>query len=125
MGVGSYGRGGGLPLQWNRELKVKLASCDKLHFDVVLLDPESNVELWHLTGFYNESCRDLGFRSWDLFKLLNSRGNLPWLCAGDFNDVLEAGEQFVSNVWPECQMDGFKKAVQVCGFQDLGFSDLS
>jgi len=66
MGVGSYGRGGGLPLQWNRELKVKLASCDKLHFDVVLLDPESNVELWHLTGFYNESCRDLGYRSWDL-----------------------------------------------------------
>lgn len=60
MVVGSYWRGGGLPLQWNRELKVKLASSDKLHFDLVLLDPESNVEQWHLTGFYSESCRDLG-----------------------------------------------------------------
>jgi hypothetical protein len=99
---------------------VKLASSNKLHFDLVLLDPESNVEQWHLIGFYSESCRDLGS-----IELLNSHGNLPWLCAGDFNEVLVAGEQFVGNVWPECQMDDIREAVQVCGFQDLGFSGLS
>jgi hypothetical protein len=53
--VGSYGRGGGLALLWNHDLKVKLASCDKLHFDVVLLDPISEVEIWRFTGFYGES----------------------------------------------------------------------
>jgi hypothetical protein len=116
MGVGSYGRGGGLSLLWNHDLKVQLASCDKLHFDVVLLDPISEVELWRFTGFYGESRRDLRYKSRDLLKLLNNHGDLPWLCAGDFNEVLEASEQFGGNVRPERQMDGFREAVQICGF---------
>jgi hypothetical protein len=59
-----------------------------------------------------------------LLHLLNDRSSLPWLCAGDFNEVLEAAEQFGGNVRPERQMDGFREAVTVCGFTDLGFSRL-
>lgn len=38
--------------------------------------------------------------------------------------MLETSEQFGGNVRPERQMDGFREAVQICGFQDLGFSGL-
>jgi hypothetical protein len=43
---------------------------------------------------------------------------------GDFNEVLEAHEQFGGQTRLERQMDGFREAVQVCGFSDLGFIGL-
>jgi len=124
MGVGSFGRGGGLALLWSRDIKVKRTSYDRLHFDIVILDQESDEEMWRFTGFYGESRRELRYRSWGLLKFLSSQGNLPWLCAGNFNEILEASEQFGGNTRSERQMDGFREAVQMCGFQDLGFSGL-
>lgn len=124
MGVGSFGRGGGLALLWSCDIKVKLTSYDRLHFDIVILDPESDEEMWRFTGFYGESRRELRYRNWGLLKFLSSQGNLPWLCAGDFIEILEASEQFGGNTRLERQMDGFREAVQMCGFQDLGFSGL-
>lgn len=57
-------------------------------------------------------------------RYLNTSSDLPWLCAGDFNEVLEAHEQFGGQQRPERQMDGFRDAVQACGFMDLGFIGL-
>ena len=57
-------------------------------------------------------------------KFLRTRNTLPWLCAGDFNEILDATEQFGGLVRPESQMDGFQDVVEVCGFADLGFSGL-
>ena len=41
VGVGSFGRGGGLALLWTHEVCVKLQSYNKLHIDVAVLDPLS------------------------------------------------------------------------------------
>ena len=55
---------------------------------------------------------------------MESRGDLPWLCAGDFNEVLEAHEQIGGRVRPERQMDGLREVMDVCGFTDLGYIGL-
>lgn len=55
---------------------------------------------------------------------LSGPSSLPWICASAFNEVLDAGEQFGGNPRPERLMDGFREAVQICGFSDLGFSGL-
>ena len=57
---------------------------------------------------------------------MNSQCDLPWLCAGDFNEVLEAHEheQFGGQDRPERQMDGFRDAVHTCGLTDLGYIGL-
>lgn len=109
---------------WTRDIVVKLQSCDKLHIDITVLDPGTQQPQWRFTGFYGESRRDLRYRSWDCLKFLNTQCDLPWLCAGDFNEVLEAHEQFGGQVRPKRQMDGFREAVQTCGFEDLGFIGL-
>lgn len=38
MGVGSYGRGGGLALLWSDAICVKVQSYDKMHIDVMVVD---------------------------------------------------------------------------------------
>ena len=103
---------------------MRLQSCDKLHIDVAILDPGTQAPMWRFTGFYGEPRRELRGRSWDCLKFLNTQSELPWLCTGDFNKVLEAHEQFGGQSRSERQMDGFREAVQVCGLMDLGFIGL-
>jgi hypothetical protein len=124
VGVGSYGRGGGLALLWSRDVDIKLESCDKLHIDATVIDPGTQSPLWRFTGFYGESRRELSHHSWECLKHLSTTNELPWLCAGDFNEVLEAHEQYGGQTRSERQMDGFRDAVQVCGPMDLGFIGL-
>ena len=62
--------------------------------------------------------------SWYLLRFLRAQLNAPWLCVGDFNEVLEANEQFGGNEREQWQMDGFQKVVHDCGFVDFGFSGL-
>lgn len=44
---------------WMLDVKVKLQTYDKLHIDVMVLDPGTDTELWHFTGFYGEARREL------------------------------------------------------------------
>jgi hypothetical protein len=73
---------------------VKLQSYDKLHIDVLVVDHILNVERWRFTDFYGESRRELRHQSWELMHFLSTQSSAPWLCARDFNEILNAGEQF-------------------------------
>jgi hypothetical protein len=124
IGVGTFGRGGGLALLWTHEVCVKLQSYDKLHIDVMIVDQTTDAELWRFTGFYGEARRERRHRSWELMEFLSTQSMAPWFCAGDFNEILDAHEQFGGVTRPESQMDGFRNAVSMCGFTDLGFIGL-
>ena len=57
-----------------------------------------------------------------MLRMLNSRPNLPWLCMGDFNDILFIEEKRVGRVSSHGQMQAFRDVLDVCGFVDLGFT---
>jgi hypothetical protein len=59
-------------LLWMNEVCVKLQSYDKLHIDVVVVDPTSDAELWRFTGFYGEARRECRHQSWELMRFLNA-----------------------------------------------------
>ena len=45
--------------------------------------------------------------SWELLRSLSHHFNLPWVCMGDFNDILFANEKLGWLDRPERQMQGF------------------
>jgi hypothetical protein len=59
IGVGSFGRGGGLALLWTHDIGARLQTLDKLHIDVVVTKPDIGEDLWRFTWFYGESRREL------------------------------------------------------------------
>lgn len=59
--------------------------------------------------FYAEPKRSKRKRSWDLLKFMRREYNNLWLCAGDFNEVLYASEQFGGNAREEWKMRGLVK----------------
>jgi hypothetical protein len=113
--VAATGLSGGLAMFWRRDTTVALQSKSRSHIDVVLSCYILYGRDWCFTGFYGEPRRELRKNSWYLMRFLRSQLDLPWLCAGDFNEVLRADEHFgvcEREVW---QKAGFQDAVADCG----------
>ncbi|KAM1128830.1 hypothetical protein ACFX13_039436 [Malus domestica] len=76
---------------------------------------------WHLMGFYGHLVTVNRHLYWSLLADLGQRSSLPWICLGDFNEVLSVDEQLGGNQLKESQMDGFREAVHACQLIDMGF----
>ena len=94
IGVDCTGLSGGLVLMWRTGNIVRLKSKNKSHIDVLVSNDELAGGEWCFTGFYGEPRREHRKESWYLMRFLRSVTNLPWLCAGDFNEVLTQEELF-------------------------------
>jgi hypothetical protein len=123
--VAANGLSGGLALFWRRDIIVSLQSKSRSHIDVILSCANLKVRQWRFTGFYGEPRREMRKNNWYLMRFLHAQLDLPWLCAGDFNEVMSAEEHMGLNVREAWQMEGFQDTVADCGFPDLGFSGLS
>jgi hypothetical protein len=77
---------------------------------------------WKITGFYGNPVCARRADSWELLKFLSTCHPVPWLCAGDFNEVVTQEEKEGSNLRKESQMTGFREALEACRLGDLGFS---
>ncbi|KAM1467081.1 hypothetical protein ACFX2I_032224 [Malus domestica] len=77
---------------------------------------------WRFTRFYGYPATCDQFKSWRLLKLLVHNDSIPWLCIGDFNEILQVHEQEGGNIRQDRQMEGFQHAVKQCRLVDLGFA---
>ena len=62
--------------------------------------------------------------SWEELAALNRKFKLPWLCFGDFNEILSMREKMGGAMRSQRQMEGFREVINICGFKDLGYSGL-
>jgi hypothetical protein len=117
--VSSSGRSGGLGLFWNKEIKIEILPYSQYHLDAVVT--EQWRESWRLTVVYGEVQVRERQKTWEMLKFMRSTNDLPWLCIGDFNEVLHHSEHEGVTGRSYSQMAGFRDAVDVCGLCDLGY----
>jgi hypothetical protein len=117
--VPSKGRSGGLALLWDEDVDLSITSYTRFHVDAQIKSQEG---LWRFTGFYGhpETAKRKG--SWALLKYLKEISPLPWVCMGDFNEILSGDEKAGVNQRPQWQMEDFREAIQACELYDLCFS---
>ena len=72
-------------------------------------------------GFYDEPDTNNRLESLARLRRLKSKLTIPWLCAGDFNEIAEADEKLEGRLRPIKQMEAFKDVLDECEFKDLGF----
>ena len=111
---------GGLALYWPEDMNVDVQTFSARHIDAII---ELGVnDAWQFTGFYGDPETANRESSWSLLRLLSQRSNLPWVCIGDFNEILFAEEKQGWLIRPERQMQGFRDALDYCRLRDLGFN---
>ncbi|KAL4609732.1 hypothetical protein ACB092_08G002500 [Castanea dentata] len=76
---------------------------------------------WRFTKFYGEPDTSNRHESWEKSRRLKNRFTLPWLCAGDFNEILKADEKLGGRFRPIRQMEASREVLDECEFKDLGY----
>lgn len=117
--VSSDGRSGGLGIFWTNKVRVQILPYSQFHIDVII--SEDNREPWRLTCVYGEAQTAERHKTWDLLKFIKSASPLPWMCIGDFNEVLHRSEHDGVQERSYSQIEGFREMVDVCGLYDLGY----
>ena len=104
---------------WKKEVDFSVDTFSPNHIDVVINKRKDGE--WRFTSFYSEPETNNHFISWATLKRLKSKFSLPWLCAGDFNEIIRAHEKLGGWHRPNRQMKEFRDVLDECGFQDLGY----
>lgn len=118
--VNPVGRSGGLALLWKEAPDLEIFNYSRSHICVVAKDAKGNSS-WQFTGFYGNPNSARRGESWALLNHLKTFLPLPWLCAGDFNEIVEQSEKEGAAIRRESHMVGFRDALEACGLCDLGF----
>ncbi|KAL0430489.1 UNVERIFIED_CONTAM: hypothetical protein Sradi_0674900 [Sesamum radiatum] len=114
------GRSGGLALLWQKSVDVQLQSFSNYHIDASVRTDLTG-EWWRFTGIYGEPDTGKQTTFWNLLCWLHTQSIRPWLCAGDFNEILEHSEKEGGSVRAEWKIRNFQNCLVECGLQDLGF----
>ena len=77
---------------WRRETNLEIKSFSKHHIDAVVIEGGNGFK-WRITGFYGHLETHLRKKSWNFLDTLNNQYHLPWLCLGDFNEILSREEK--------------------------------
>ncbi|XP_062014092.1 uncharacterized protein LOC133730534 [Rosa rugosa] len=110
----------GLALFWSLELKVSLRTYSAHHIDVEIGFPGVTGG-WRFTGIYGFSRHGDRVQTWDLLRTLAAQVNLPWLIAGDFNEILCAADKSGGPPRNAAMMTRFREALADCNQEDMGF----
>ena len=54
-------------------------------------------------------------------RLLHQQVTLPWICIGDFNEILSVNEKQGGEPRSEWQMANFREVLDNCRLRDMGF----
>ena len=100
-------------------MNFQVVSSSLNHIDALVDEGKENA--WWFIGFYGAPETQNHSTSWDLLCSLNLRFQLPWLCAGDFNEILKSDEKVGGRLRPTQQMQEFRVVLDKCSFRDLGF----
>lgn len=119
LAVSSIRRSDGLALLWMEEVDLHIQTFTLNHIDALILnDPNTP---WRLTGFYGWPEEKRKNKSWKLLRHLHSWHSIPWLCLGNFNEILTSEEKQRGLQKPLNLMQAFRASLLHCGLVDLGF----
>ena len=82
-------------MYWSNSINLNVESYSKNHIDAII--NKGARDAWRFIGFYGKPVTHLKHESWSKLRQLNSRFNLPWLCAGDFNEIMKSNEKHGGN----------------------------
>jgi hypothetical protein len=70
---------------------LTLSTVNNYHIDSIIKE-EDGLQ-WRFIGIYGESRSEEKDITWELLHNLKRKFDMPWLCSGDFNEILFAYEK--------------------------------
>lgn len=120
MVVDSMGKGGGLALLWMTDSGVEIQNYSRRHINAKVCSSPGGPS-WKLTGFYGQPEASKRQEAWNLLRHIAHMEPIPWICLGDFNEILCSNEKFGGKERQRGLMEAFQNTLEGCGLSDLGY----
>ena len=104
---------------WKDEIEMEIKSYSKHHIDTVVQNNEESS--WRCTGVYGNPKSEETKHTWELIRRLSSLSSIPWICFGDFNEILHLREKIEGNVRNVRLITAFREAINDSGLTDLDY----
>lgn len=111
------GRSGGIGIFWRNYDLCSLISYSTTFVNLDVHDDD--LAVWRITAFYGYSERSRRRASWDMLRSIGQDVNSPWLCIGDFNDLLSQDDKIGLHEHPDWCIRGFREVVVDCNLLDM------
>ncbi|KAF4386854.1 hypothetical protein F8388_006809 [Cannabis sativa] len=115
--VDRIGLSGGLLLLWKEELNVRVDSSSPGH--VLARVAGKDFFPWTLTCFYGHPDALQRKFSWELLRNIRKEVFGPWLCIGDFNEVVSLSEKVGGRIRRDVAMEDFRMVIDDCRLIDF------
>lgn len=102
-------------------VQLEVLSYSKNHIDSIIKS-DSDDGAWRLTGFYDEPETSRRIDTLGLLKGLAYVNILPWLCLGDFNELISQYEKLGGALRHGRQMELFRSKIFYCGYLELPYT---
>jgi hypothetical protein len=122
--VDSVGKSRGMALFWGEEIVVDIQNFSQQHINGIIQTKNSDVP-WKFMGFYGHPDVSKCHEAWELLKVLGNLSPSPWICIGDFNEIVSLSEKWGDSGRSSSQMKAFQSILNECELFDLGFVALS
>ena len=119
FGVSRVTRGGGLVLFWKKDVELSVENSSLNYIDAIIEQGKENS--WRFAGFYGFPETRNHMESWNKIRWLHQKSSLPWICAGNFNEILKSHEKVGGKPRPNGQMQEFRDVLDECGFIVMGY----
>lgn len=118
LAVDRKGMGGRLAMLWNSDVNVNVTSFSNHHIDAQV---QTEGGSWmRCTGIYGHPEMAQKKHTWTLLRWLAGLSDNPWLCFGDFNEILHPNEKIGGNDRNIDLIREFREALCDCNLVDLG-----
>lgn len=108
---------------WKESWTVQLRSFSMNHILCTVQD-EDGGEMWDYSGIYRWPDTNNKRKTWQLLKAIHRSIGKPWICTGDFNEILWHEEKKGGSIKTEAAMGYFRDALYRCGLSDLGYNGM-
>ncbi|KAL0359841.1 UNVERIFIED_CONTAM: hypothetical protein Sangu_0833500 [Sesamum angustifolium] len=108
--IPALGKSGDLAVFWVKSLNIQLQNYSRNHIDISV-ELAVGQPVWRFTGIYREPDTSSRVLTWALLSRLHEQSCRPWLCAGDFNEILDNSEKRGYLPRPNWQMRNFRNAL--------------
>ncbi|CAL1353835.1 unnamed protein product [Linum trigynum] len=113
------GRAEGLCVWWKEEVELTVMHASSHCMDLKIVGEGG--EIWRFTGIYGWPGSGQKHNTWDLIRGLARQWEGPWLCGGDFNEILSGEEKRCGQVREENDIEAFQECLVEGDLRDLGF----